>query len=170
MLKRYFQPDDLDTPDANPVSEASNILEVGEFQLFQLGFSAWYGREEDPKQLEPVFFQYLLYNEVPHWARHYARKIIKLNQDNTLEHNAPEYHRFDSTSAGTDTRFSGTVKILSFGLMMAVIFTYLVYAAIDIMPENVKCSFPPCYWSEEEGSEEEGSADTPAPITRPNRR
>ena len=76
MFKFLFQVDDRDNIEANQVAEAANRLGVGEFKLFQVAFQAWHGREIDPDQLEWIFWNYMANDQVPPWARHFARVII----------------------------------------------------------------------------------------------
>ena len=37
----------------------------------------------------------MLRNHVPHWARHYARRIVVSYERGELDDNAPQFHRYD---------------------------------------------------------------------------
>jgi hypothetical protein len=77
------------------VCTAANILQVGEFQLLQLAYHGWFGRDLPEARIAPLFTAYMLRNEVPHWARHYARTLILRDQRGELDSDDPRYHRFD---------------------------------------------------------------------------
>ena len=109
MLKMLFGLDQKEVEN-NSVVEASSLLDVGEFQIFQLGYESWYGKEGDLQYLEKCFFSYLLENKTTAWARHFARHIIVLDQKGELESHAPEYHRFDPESVRPISKTIGTVQ------------------------------------------------------------
>ncbi len=58
------------------VCDAANVLQVGEFQLLALAARAWFGRELPEPVLGRLFSRYLLREEVPPWARHFARGVL----------------------------------------------------------------------------------------------
>ena len=39
---------------------------------------------------------YMLHNEVPHWARQYARHVILLEEQGRLDDQNPTYHKYDT--------------------------------------------------------------------------
>lgn len=58
------------------VREAANLLQVGEFQLLALAARQWFGQDLPEPALGQLFSRYLLREEVPPWARHFARGIL----------------------------------------------------------------------------------------------
>ena len=58
------------------VCEAANVLQVGEFQLLALAARHWFGRDLPEPALGRLFSRYLLRDEVPPWARHFARGVL----------------------------------------------------------------------------------------------
>jgi hypothetical protein len=88
--------EELEHEDRMIVSSAANILQVGEFQLLQLAYREWFGEDLPEAMVTQVFTGYMLRNEVPHWARHYARLILMREEQGTLAENDPHYHRYDN--------------------------------------------------------------------------
>ena len=126
---------------------------VGEFQIFQLGYEDWYGREAEPSDLDAPFFAYLLENQISAWARHYARKIIKLDDSGELDANAAFFHRFDAASmkvAPIDTfvtsKFGGIFPIIAFAALVAITMGGAIFLLHGTIPEAIPCIFPPCPW------------------------
>jgi len=74
---------------------AANQLEVGEFQLLQLAYREWFGEDISESATDGLFESYMLDGEVPYWARHYARRIIRLDEAGGLNDCDPRYHRYD---------------------------------------------------------------------------
>lgn len=150
MLKILYRLDELDSSEHNLVADASNRLEVGEFQFFQLSFLAWYGREADTAFLERAFFGYMLENRVPHWARHYAREIIRRDDEGVLAPYAPEYHQFDRTYKPPPASGHGWPRRLAvfllLGALLALAFVALTLYTGTMVPPGVTCFFPPCSW------------------------
>lgn len=78
------------------VSAAANILQVGEFQFLQLAYREWFGEDLPEASVSRLFSRYMVHNEVPHWARHYARLILTRDELGNLDADDPAYHRYDS--------------------------------------------------------------------------
>lgn len=87
--------EELEMEDRMIVSSAANILQVGEFQLLQLAYREWFGEDLPEAMVTQLFTAYMLRNEVPHWARHYARLILMREEQGTLAENDARYHRYD---------------------------------------------------------------------------
>lgn len=62
--------------DVKRVEFSSRLLQISEFKFFQLAYSQWYGHFISEKDMEPIFADYMLKDEVPYWARHFARQVI----------------------------------------------------------------------------------------------
>ena len=143
-MKILFQLDDLDNIEANLVAEAANRLGVGEFQFFQLAFQAWYGHEIDPAQLERDFWSYLTHDEVPPWVRHYARNIIKADDEGELDQNEHYYHRHDRFGPNIIYDWREKLKAILLLVFMVVFFLFVLYIYEQHVPEKYQCNFPPC--------------------------
>jgi len=100
-MQSFFQtllrPDKEENPERALVARAANILQVGEFQLLQLAYHEWFGFDLPRAQIDRLFSGYMLHNEVPQWAREYARKIIDMDERGVggLDRD-PFYHRYDA--------------------------------------------------------------------------
>lgn len=71
------QAEELEFPERLEIASAANILDVGEFQVLEMAYRAWYGRDMPPAMVDSIFRQYMYRSVVPHWARHYARRIVE---------------------------------------------------------------------------------------------
>lgn len=73
----YQQPRELVPPDLKLVRDAASILRLREFDLFRAAWQSWFGRTPEDKAVERDFVAYLFHQRVPHWLRHYARRVIQ---------------------------------------------------------------------------------------------
>ena len=96
FFETLIRPDKEPEDDRSEVVRAANWLQVGEFQLLQLAFHDWHKREMPEAVIDRLFANYMLRNEVPFWARQYARKILALEEKGELNDNNPAYHRYDA--------------------------------------------------------------------------
>jgi len=136
----------LEEPEDNVVAQAANRLGVGEFQLFQLAHADWFGVEADAKELEPLFFRYLMHDQTDPWVRHYARRIIDLDDRGVLDGDNAQYHRYDARSMRPLSRISGVLRFTAVVLFVIVFFVVSIVAMNGVIPEPLGCLFPPCSW------------------------
>ncbi len=124
------------------VVSAANLLQVGEFQLLQLAYWEWFGEDLSKALVDRLFITYMLYNEVPHWARDYARKILDRDERGEIDDCDPAHHRYDydyHTSVPNGViRFCTTVIAL-----ILVIGGGLVFA--DLTNTSPTTTFPPFF-------------------------
>jgi len=142
LFETLLHPDreELELGERTLVAKAANVLQVGEFQLLQLAYNAWYGCDM-PRHLEERLFKtYMLKNEVPHWARHFARDIISKESRGMIDDREPAYHVYDNdyhTSVpGGVRRFWSAVALLTL-----VIGGALVLADLSVVSPATR--FPP---------------------------
>ncbi len=97
LWKTLLHPDheEVEMKERLVVISAANQLQVGEFQLLQLAYREWYGEDLPEDLVSELFTSYMLRNRVPHWARHYARRVIDGYERGELDDNSPLFHRFD---------------------------------------------------------------------------
>ncbi len=97
FFQTLLHPDreELEMGDRMIVSSAANLLQVGEFQFLQLAYREWFGKDLSEALIARLFSSYMLQNEVPHWARHYARLILSREERGQLDENDPDFHRYD---------------------------------------------------------------------------
>jgi hypothetical protein len=107
------------------VCQAANVLQVGEFQFLQLAFYEWFGRDLPEALVSRMFSRYMMHNEVPHWARHYARLILVREGKGMLDSNLASYHRYDhdyATQMPKGARqFAAAAGIVIFTLAAAIL-------------------------------------------------
>jgi hypothetical protein len=71
--------------DSQRVARAARLLQISDFRFFQLSYLRWHGRSVPEAEMEPIFSDYLLREEVPFWARHLARQVHSLYARDALE-------------------------------------------------------------------------------------
>lgn len=95
LFKTLLRPDQEEDPERTLIARAANILQVGEFQFLQLAYADWYGRDMPNEMSGALFHAYMLRNEIPAWARHFARWVIRQDEIGLLNGQDPVYHRYD---------------------------------------------------------------------------
>ena len=95
LFQTLLRPDHEENPERTEVAKAANILQVGEFQLLQLAYFKWHGQDLPVALVDRLFTNYMLHSEVPHWVRHYARRIIEDAGQGVININDPWFHRYD---------------------------------------------------------------------------
>jgi len=97
FFQAVLHPDreELENAERAEVCKAANVLQVGEFQFLQLAYYEWFGEDLPQALIARLFTSYMLHNEVPHWARHYARVVMVRDETGNLGDDGPTYHRYD---------------------------------------------------------------------------
>jgi hypothetical protein len=95
LLQTLIRPDHDEHPERAEAARAANLLQVGESQLIQLAYAEWFGHDMAEETSHKLFHAYMLHDVVPHWVRHYARRILALDAAGLLDGDDPAYHRFD---------------------------------------------------------------------------
>lgn len=97
FFETLIHPDreELELRERSVVIRAANLLQVGEFQLLQLAYREWFGHDLPEALVARLFTSYMLHNEVPHWARHYARDILDRDACGGVDDADPAFHRYD---------------------------------------------------------------------------
>jgi len=95
LLKTLIKPDWDDNPKRSEIILASNLLQVGEFQLIQLAYKSWFNKELPEDKINSIFSEYMVSDIVPIWVTFYAKDIIKLNNANVLDGYNQKYHVYD---------------------------------------------------------------------------
>ena len=121
------------------VGTAANLLQVGEFQFLQLAYREWHDADMPEGMIDRIFSGYMLRNEVPHWARHYARLILMRADLGTLDDNDPAYHRYDNDYRITVPKgvrhFCAAAGVLAFVMVTAIVLAeYAVDKPVSLLP------------------------------------
>jgi hypothetical protein len=128
------------------VCSAANVLQVGEFQLLQLAYREWFGKDLPEALVARLFTDYMLQGEVPHWARHYARLVLKRDERGVLDANDPAYHRYDHDYYTTVPR--GVQRFcLAVGMLTACLVSSIVIANMTVRGST---SVLPPYFEDDE--------------------
>ncbi len=136
--KRYF--DEKKIPDdVWLVLEASSLLSVPEFRIFEIAYREWFSRDADEKTVEKFFTPYMFGEVVPPWVRHFAQRVINLDRENKLVPRdfgiQPRFVTRDDLRKGLD--FTAWIVVFMVGL---VLLGKVAGKALSTI-----CMFPPCY-------------------------
>ncbi len=126
LLNVLMRPDSEESEHAERmvIVTAANLLQVGEFQFLQLAYREWYNRDMPDASVSRLFTRYMMHDEVPAWARHYARLIMTRAESGCLNADDPTYHRYDNdyhTEAPHGVRRFLTAVFILTGIMTAAI-------------------------------------------------
>ena len=100
LLKTLIKPDWNDNPKRSDILLSANLLQVGEFQLIQLAYKAWYQKDLPEEKINKIFKEYMVEGIVPIWVTYYAKDILKLNSVNKLKIHSEKYHIYDHEFGG----------------------------------------------------------------------
>jgi hypothetical protein len=127
------QKEELEAGDRVLICQAANVLQVGEFQLLQLAYSEWFGGDMPETLVGRLFTDYMLRDEVPPWARHYARLILLREDRGLLDYNDPAYHRYDHDYATTMPK--GMKQFLAAAAVVTVTMVGAILAASSVQTQ-----------------------------------
>ena len=170
LLQTLLKPDceELEMKERLVVISAANALQVGEFQLLQLAYREWFNKDLPEALVDRLFSAYMLKNEVPHWARHYARHIVELDALGKLDDQEPSYHRYDveyrtSVPKGL-RRFCLAVTVLVVSIGGSIMFAdKLVGSSASVLPpyfneKELKAPTANLKWGRADSVERPGAA------------
>ncbi len=104
--------------DLERVVRASMMLQLSEFRFFQLAYAQWYGQEIPENRLEHIFSEYMFDDIIPHWVRHFTRKILSLSDEGRLHPRAfniePQEATYELRSAGIGYTVILTIVVFIF--------------------------------------------------------
>lgn len=158
LLDALLHPDKDENPERALITHAANLLEVGEFQLVELAFVAWFGRELTAAESSRFFDFYCVNGGVPPWLRHFARTIIDSEAKGELNEHDPRYHRFDR-----DYQSSRMPNGVGQFIVAATIVVGILGGAIAFASASADCGasqYPPCFSHAELGEIQDGAAST----------
>jgi hypothetical protein len=67
------------------IAASASLLQISEFRCFQIAYAQWFGNELDENSMENIFSTYLKELIVPHWVRHFTRKVLSLEAEGNLD-------------------------------------------------------------------------------------
>ncbi len=80
--RQYFD-EDID-PELWDLLQSSSLLEVKEFDIFELAYKDWFGHAPKPHVSEAHFSRYMFNKKIPVWVRRYSRKVVELHERGEL--------------------------------------------------------------------------------------
>ena len=146
LLKTLVKPDWDDNPKRSEILNAANLLEVGEFQLIQLAYKVWYGKELPEDKISKIFSEYMITGIIPIWVTYYAKDILKLDQAHVLDSYNKKYHVYDH-EFGTyiyDEKQRRRRGVL-YATIIAFVFIASHYMAINYVEYEESAGFYPPY-------------------------
>jgi|APTNR8051073442_1049403.scaffolds.fasta_scaffold03296_6 hypothetical protein len=150
------------------ISAAANILQVGEFQLLQLAYREWYGSDLPVALVDRLFTNYMLHNDVPPWARHYARLILSRDDRGALDPHDAHYHRYDHEYG---IRVPNAIRKLCL-IVCALVMTMVTAILLAEMTVKEPTSLLPPYFERDDIRQrtvpETGSRAVPAQTSAPS--
>ena len=128
-------------PDVDSVLTATALLDITEWDFFNLAYNRWHGEPAAEGVMEPIFAAYMFNDVVPLWARHFARLVERLYRRGVL----------DRRALGVN-RLPGSAQMVSRGMRYSVIIAVIIVALVvlaEFVAQMIKlgdrCLFPPCY-------------------------
>ena len=128
-------------PDVDSVLNATALLDITEWDFFNLAYDRWHGEPAEGSLMEAIFAAYMFNHVVPLWARHFARLVERLYRRGLLDRQALGVERLPSSR-----------QMVSRGVRYAVMITTVLIALIvfaefmaQILELGERCVFPPCY-------------------------
>ena len=128
-------------PDVDSVLNATALLDITEWDFFNLAYDRWYGGPAEEGIMEPIFAAYMFKDVVPVWVRHFARLVERLYRRGVLNRRALGVNRLPSSRqmANRGMRYGVFIIVVLIGLIVLAEFVSQVIHLGD------RCLFPPCY-------------------------
>lgn len=108
--------------DLEEVMTASRLLQISEFRFFNLAYAQWYGHDISEKGLEHIFASYMFEDIVPHWVRHFTRKVLSLFEQGVLD---PEMFHIERPVSTLEKRSEGIGYTIILVILL-VVFCFLL--------------------------------------------
>ena len=144
LLRTLIKPDWDENPKRSLIIEAANLIQIGEFQLIQLAYKAWYEEELPEAKINTIFNEYMVSGIVPIWVTSYAQDIIKLDSVSALDENNNKYHIYDNEFGEfIPDQKKRKMRGIFYALIIVIVFASSHYMAINFSGESA--SFYPPY-------------------------
>jgi hypothetical protein len=128
-------------PDVDSVLTATALLDITEWDFFNLAYNRWHGKPAAEGIMEPIFAAYMFNDVVPLWVRHFARLVERLYQRGVLDKRALGVDRLPSSAQMVS-------RGMRYGVAIVAILTALIVLAdfaAQLVRLSERCHFPPCY-------------------------
>ncbi len=146
LLKTLIKPDWDDNPKRSGILDAANLIQIGEFQLIQLAYKAWYNEDLPEDKINKIFSEYMITGIIPIWVTHYAQDILKLNKANVLDSFNNKYHVYDHEFGEyIPTEKQRKRRGVFYTIIIGIVFIGSHYMAINYVDIEESASFYPPY-------------------------
>jgi hypothetical protein len=144
LLKTLIKPDWEENPKRSLIIQAANLIQIGEFQLIQLAYKAWYGNDLPEEKINTIFNEYMVTGIIPIWVTYYAKDVIKLDKANVLDSYNKKYHIYDHEfGQHIDNEKQRKSRGIFYTILIGFVFIASHYMAIYNVEESA--SFYPPY-------------------------
>ena len=146
LLKTLIKPDWDDDPKRSEILQASNLLQIGEFQLIQLAYKVWYKEDLPEDKINKIFSEYMITGIIPIWVSYYAKDILKLDQANVLDSYNEKYHVYDHEFGEYiyDDKYRRR-RGIQYVTIIILVFIFTHFMAINYVEVEESASFYPPY-------------------------
>ena len=146
LLKTLIKPDWDDNPKRSKILHAANLLHIGEFQLIQLAYKVWYGKDLPEEKINKIFSEYMISGIIPIWVTYYAKEIIKIEHANALNSYDKKYHVYDHEfGAYIYNNQQRNRRGILYATIIAFVFVTTHYMAINYVENEESAGFFPPY-------------------------
>ncbi len=136
--RRFFDEDKIPS-DVWSVLRASSVLSVGEFRIFEIAYEAWHGEAGEEKMIEEHFIGYMFNDIVPPWVRHFCKKVMKQDNEGSLDPEEFGIIRKAATTYQINKGLEAMMWIIGFMIVLFLVGEGTSQALW------LQCMFPPCY-------------------------
>ena len=144
LLKTLIKPDWEENPKRSLIIQAANLIQIGEFQLIQLAYKAWYRNDLPEEKINTIFNEYMVTGIIPIWVTYYANTIIKLDKAKVLDSYNEKYHVYDHEfGQHIDNEKQRKSRGIFYTILIGFVFIASHYMAIYNVEESA--SFYPPY-------------------------
>jgi len=127
--------------DVQSVLNATALLDITEYQFFQLAYTRWFGRDGTDQRIESAFTGYMFHSLVPSWVRYLARHVEDCERRQCLDRDAIGVQRLPHSRRMVH-------KGIRYGIILVLVLAGLI-VFVDTMVRltglGKYCTFPPCY-------------------------
>ena len=146
LVKTLIKPDWDDNPKRSEILHAANLLQIGEFQLIQLAYKAWYNKDLPEDKINKIFSEYMITGIIPIWVTHYAQDTLKLSKANVLDYYNDRYHVYDHEFGKyISNEKQRKRRGIFYALIIGVVFIASHYMAINYVVDEESAGFYPPY-------------------------
>ena len=146
LLKTLIKPDWDDNPKRSGILHAANLVQIGEFQLIQLAYKAWYYEDLPEDRINKIFSEYMVTGIIPIWVTFYAQDILKMSEVNVLDSYNEKYHVYDHEFGEyIPSDKQRKRRGILYAMIIGIVFVGSHYMAINYVALEESASFYPPY-------------------------